>query len=78
MTQKLDVFRLEASGVLWLGSAADFECAKARVQELAASSPGEYLVLDQETGDKHIIKLDGVGPSSVTERKPVREEDSHE
>ena len=59
MTHMLDVFRVENGGVLWLESAESLECAKARVQELAASSPGEYLILDQKTGKKYIVELDG-------------------
>jgi len=70
MTPMLDVFRLETSGVRWLESAATLECAKARIQEFAVRSPGEYLVVDQRTGNKHVIRLDGVeGRSSVAERK---------
>ena len=41
MTHMLDIFRLESSGMLWLGTAASLECAKARAQELAMRSPGE-------------------------------------
>jgi hypothetical protein len=63
MTRMLDIFRLESSGVLWLGSAASLEGAKVRVQELAARAPGEYLVVDLETGNRHVIKLDGVDTS---------------
>ena len=59
MIHKLDVFRLENGGVLWLESAASLGCAKARIQELAARSPGECLVLDQATGNKHVIRLAG-------------------
>ena len=53
----LDIFRLESCGVLWLGSVATLERAKARAQELAVGSPGDHLVLDLETGNKHVIKL---------------------
>ena len=66
MTDSVDIFCLEASGVLWLESARNLERAQARVQELAASSPGQYVVLDHETGNKHLIKLDGIqGRSTV-------------
>jgi|GraSoiStandDraft_55_1057291.scaffolds.fasta_scaffold591880_2 hypothetical protein len=66
MTDSVDIFRLEASGVLWLESAGNLECAQVRVQELAASSPGQYVVLDHETGKKHVINLDGMqGRSAV-------------
>jgi hypothetical protein len=72
MNHMLDVFRMENGGVLWLESAATIESAKARVQEL--HSPGQYLVVDQKTGDKHIITLDvEEGRSTVAERELVRQ-----
>lgn len=37
-------------------AAADLERAKARVKALSASSPGEYIILDQNTGEKTSIK----------------------
>jgi hypothetical protein len=74
MIHKLDVFRLENSGVLWLESAATLAYAKARIQEIAACSPGGYLILDQVTGNKHFIGPEGVeGRSVVDERKLVTE-----
>jgi hypothetical protein len=60
MTPPFDIFQLETHGMQWLGSAATLEDAKARVQELAVRSPGEYLLLNQKTGNKLVIKLDGV------------------
>lgn len=59
MTLIVDVFRFEASGPRWLEAAATLDGAKARVQELAAHSPGKYLLLDQKTGTKLVIKVDG-------------------
>ena len=77
MTDIYDVFRLEGSGPSWLESAVTFERAKARIQELAVPSPEEYLVLDQGTGNKHVLRLGGVeGQSTVAERKPVRDGDT--
>jgi hypothetical protein len=56
-----DIFRTEINGgVLWIESAATLEDAKARVQELGMRSPGEYLLLNQETGNKLVTRLDGV------------------
>jgi len=75
MTHTLDIFRLETCGVLWLESAATLEHAKTRVRELAARAPGEYLVLDQKTGDKRVIKP-VVGPSTVADRKLMMEGDT--
>jgi hypothetical protein len=51
-----DIFLTQTEGVLWLESAETLEGAKARIQELAARSPGEYLLLNQVTGNKLTIK----------------------
>jgi hypothetical protein len=60
MTLGLDIFRTEPSGqVLWRGTAATLEEARARIQELSVSSPGDYLILNPNTGDKIILKFDG-------------------
>jgi hypothetical protein len=58
MTHLSDIFRVETGGLRWVESAATLEDAKARVQELAARSPAEYLLLDQKTGNKIVIKPD--------------------
>lgn len=60
MTLPFDTFQRATSGkVLWLESAVTLEDVKARVQELAARSPGEYLLLNQRTGYKLNSKFDG-------------------
>jgi hypothetical protein len=51
----LDIFHVEPSGVLWVESAATLEDAKARIQQFAARKPGEYVVLNQLTGDKLVF-----------------------
>ena len=48
----IDIFRVEHRGVRWLGSAASLEDAKARIQQLGDRHSGEYLVLNQLTGNK--------------------------
>ena len=45
-----DIFKVEDSGVLWLGSAATVEDAKEQVRQIAARAPGKYLLFDQKTG----------------------------
>jgi hypothetical protein len=67
----LDVFRLESGGVRWLESVATFERAQARAQELAATSPAEYLVVNLKTGDRHVIKLASVEESTNNRRAEV-------
>jgi hypothetical protein len=48
----IDIFRVEHHGVRWLESAASLEDAKARVQLFGQRHSGEYLVLNQLTGNK--------------------------
>ena len=67
----LDLFRLECGGVRWLQSVATLESAQARLQELAATSPAEYLVVDLKTGDRHLIKLGSVEQSTNNRRAEV-------
>lgn len=56
MIPPFDIFKVESSGLRWMEAAADLERAEARVKVLAASSPGEYIVLNQSTGEKISIK----------------------
>jgi hypothetical protein len=51
-----EIFQLKKGGLHWLEAAADLRTAKARVKILAEGSPGEYVVVNQETGDKISIR----------------------
>ncbi len=43
------IFRVDAGGtVVWLQSEATLEAAKARAEQFADSSPGDYLVLNRK------------------------------
>ena len=53
---RFDILKVESGGARWMEGAADLERAKARVTLLAASSPGEYIILTQKTGEKISIK----------------------
>ena len=52
MNADVDIFKSDRRGVLWVGVASDLESAKAHIQALGKSQPGEYLIMDQRTGDK--------------------------
>jgi len=52
MVPTLDIFRIDGGSVLWRDAVETFEAAKARIQKLALSSPGEYLIFDQTTGHR--------------------------
>jgi hypothetical protein len=53
MLATFDLFRAHSDGsVEWLGVFPKLEAARKKIQELQASSSGEYFVFNQETGDK--------------------------
>ena len=56
MLPPFDIFKVEISGLRWMEAAPDLERAKARVRVLSASSPGEYTILNQITGEKISIQ----------------------
>jgi hypothetical protein len=55
MIPYLDIFRVECSGVLWCGAVTTVETAQERIQKLACSSPGSYLILNQTTGQRIVV-----------------------
>ena len=58
MFQPLDIFKTNSDGsVLWRGAAEDFVAAKRHIEKLALSSPGEYLILDQKTGQRQRMRV---------------------
>jgi hypothetical protein len=56
MLPTFDIFKVESDGHRWMETAQNLARAQARVKVLAASSPGEYLILNQKTGEKISIK----------------------
>jgi hypothetical protein len=57
MIPPYDIFQMGGS-LVWIEAAATLDGAKARIQELAATSPGEYLIVNQRTGSKLVMKSD--------------------
>jgi hypothetical protein len=59
MFQPLDIFKTDSDGsVLWRGSAETWAAAKAWIKKLELSAPGEYLILDQHTGQRVLVTPD--------------------
>jgi len=53
---RFDIFYVEAGGATrWIEVTASIEDAHARIQELAAGAPGEYLIASQESGHKTVV-----------------------
>ncbi len=64
MLEPLDIFiKMEDGTYVW--KAADsFEAAKSKVEELATTSPGDYMIFSQTTGNKIVVK-DGLPEPGV-------------
>ncbi|HVA16347.1 MAG TPA: hypothetical protein VMV59_01400 [Candidatus Dormibacteraeota bacterium] len=66
MTATFDIFEVEPDGsVMWRGSAAAFEEAKAFVEKMGTPRSGDFIIFSLKTGKKVVIKPDG----STTEQE---------
>jgi len=54
-----DIFKIEKEGPLWRGAANTLDEAKKRIQLLAKTEPGDYLILNQRTGEHLEIRAAG-------------------
>ena len=53
-----DIFKIDSDGrVIWHCATESLVVAKSRIAKLAVSTPGEYLILDQNTGHRLLITL---------------------
>ena len=76
MIDTIDILRVQPDGVLWLESAATLERAQVRVKELALKSPGEYILLDQRSGNKHAMKLASIEELPLSEPMDLPDADT--
>jgi len=51
-----DIFKIEKEGPLWHGTANTLDEAKERIQLLAKTDPGEYLIFNARTGEHLTIR----------------------
>jgi len=56
MLAPLDIFRMEHGTYVWKAAADSLEIAKSTIKRLATSSPGEYMIFSQTTGNKIVVK----------------------
>jgi len=65
MLAPLDIFiKMEDGTYAWKAAAGSFELAKSTVERLATTSPGEYMIFNQATGNKIVVK-DGLPEPGV-------------
>jgi hypothetical protein len=57
LAQTFDIFRIQVEGgVRWIGSVENMEAAKALIQAESAKQPGDFLVVDLQSGHRIEIK----------------------
>jgi hypothetical protein len=49
---------MQDGSYVWKAAAENFELAKSKVQQLATTAPGQYMIFSQTTGKKIVIPLD--------------------
>ncbi len=60
MLEPLDiVVKMEDGTYAWKAAAESFELAKSKVEQLSTNAPGEYMIFNQTTGNKIVVK-DGI------------------
>jgi len=58
MSHPLDIFETDSDGgILWRGTAEDFKAARRFIEGLALSASGEYLILNQHTGQRQGMRV---------------------
>jgi len=57
MTLPIDIFKIDSDGPRWLQAAASLEEARAHIQKIAGAATGEYLLMNQVTGNKVVLKV---------------------
>lgn len=67
MIAQFDIFKKEPHGEhRWIEAAMDLDAAKTRVRVIGSTSPGEYMVVNQRTGNQIVIAVMGPGNDGST------------
>jgi hypothetical protein len=52
MIPQYDIFRVKKGEYVWLEATMTLDEAEARIQELGAAEPGEYLIFDEKNCER--------------------------
>ncbi len=58
MIPQFDIFRMKKSEYVWLEATMTLDGAEARIQELGAAEPGEYLIFNQKTCGRISLRVE--------------------
>jgi hypothetical protein len=61
MTLPIDILQMESNGVRWVEAVPSLEHAHTRVQELIAQTKGDFIIFDQRTANRLLVKFDAAG-----------------
>jgi hypothetical protein len=66
MVPPLDIFRVASDGqLIWIAPAENVESAQRRIKILMSVHPGDYVIYNQETGHKTLVRAENPAePSS--------------
>jgi len=56
MTLHFDILKMETEGVLWVEAVPSMEHAQARVEELIARTNCDYIIFNQRTADRTVVR----------------------
>jgi hypothetical protein len=57
LSAPFDIFRQQPNGHVWIEAAEDIGAAIARARVLAEHFPGQYVIVDNATGDKTFVPV---------------------
>jgi hypothetical protein len=55
LSAPFDIFRQQPNGNVWIEAAEDIDAATARARTLLQYFPGQYMIVDNATGDKTFV-----------------------
>ena len=58
MVPQFDIFRMKNGEYIWLEAKMTLDNAEARVQDLGAAEPGEYLIFNQKTCGRISLRVE--------------------
>ena len=58
MIPQYDIFRMKKDEYVWLEATITIDDAEARLQELGAAEPGEYLIFNEKTCDRSSLTVE--------------------
>ena len=73
MFPSFDVFQIDDHGrVVWRGFVESLLAARATIQQLMQADPGDYLILDQSSGQRLVVPRNAVETPGLPQQTKLR------